>query len=42
MGEKSLYFIRTESHFVRVFLQFCTHLGKNIADMYFTHHLEYL
>jgi len=42
MDEKSLHFIPTEGYFVRVFVQFRTQLGKNTADMYFIHHVEYL
>jgi hypothetical protein len=42
MDEKILYFIPAEGYFVRVFVQFSAQLGKNTADMYFTHHLEYL
>jgi hypothetical protein len=42
MDVKSLYFIPIESDFLRVFVQFYTQVGKNIADIYITHHLVYL
>jgi len=42
MDEKSLYFIPTEGYFVMVFVQFCTRLGKNIADICILHTTLYI
>ena len=42
MDEKKFILHPTESYFVRVFVQFRTQLGKNIADTYSGHHLVYL